>query len=497
MFSILSVVFFAVIQCNCVAVAENGTDTSRQTGFVSEPSGRGTFSLLWSCLSTLLICVWTAQHEDVPPSYFNYQDFFHVNAIITAVLPEWLPVYQVIRRLEVQRKWRDLKRRGFHCWTITHCFYAEMRGYALKGSFGLEELVILAQSGFMFELLTEQKYIDLHHSEVCDREFRLRGMQDLQWLYEEDHIQLSDISEASILDKSKTDKMAALLACGQSGWLIVQCIGRFYQNLPLSALEIATIGYVICTLITFAVSWKRPVGINTTTVIPLKRKIDFETIRATVKTKQHFVYVQESLNPTTDLIRSIEPIAQFEYMWQQYEALLSTRDVSGFHGIAKEINDLETQILILALNAMLEERKQQEWASIKQPLIIAIHYTCLPLALGCIGAWHALAWDVSFPTPTEKMLWHISCLVVSLAPLLLVPIFLFVFGLAILWYDDGHQTMASKIPRHRLLITAVYPLMVLYWVSRLYLFVEMFIGLRALPEGAYQTVNWSNYLPHI
>ena len=40
-------------------------------GYVSGPSGRGTLSLVVSCLSTLIICVWTALHLNVPPPRNN------------------------------------------------------------------------------------------------------------------------------------------------------------------------------------------------------------------------------------------------------------------------------------------------------------------------------------------------------------------------------------------------------------------------------------------
>jgi len=35
--------------------------------WVAEPQGRGTWSLLYSCVFTLVICVWTSIHLNVPP----------------------------------------------------------------------------------------------------------------------------------------------------------------------------------------------------------------------------------------------------------------------------------------------------------------------------------------------------------------------------------------------------------------------------------------------
>lgn len=35
-------------------------------GFVQQPEGRGTLSILFSCLLTLSLCVWSAVHLDLP-----------------------------------------------------------------------------------------------------------------------------------------------------------------------------------------------------------------------------------------------------------------------------------------------------------------------------------------------------------------------------------------------------------------------------------------------
>ena len=45
----------------------NGTN-SHSVGFVSDPKGRGTVSLVTSCVLTLFTCVWTAVHFNARPS---------------------------------------------------------------------------------------------------------------------------------------------------------------------------------------------------------------------------------------------------------------------------------------------------------------------------------------------------------------------------------------------------------------------------------------------
>jgi hypothetical protein len=49
----------------------NGTNLQR-VGFVSDPKGRGTVSLVTSCFLTLFTCVWTAVHFNARPAQSVY-----------------------------------------------------------------------------------------------------------------------------------------------------------------------------------------------------------------------------------------------------------------------------------------------------------------------------------------------------------------------------------------------------------------------------------------
>ena len=45
------------------------SNTSDTISWESEPNGRGTFSILGSCVITLTLCVWTAVHLNVPEEH--------------------------------------------------------------------------------------------------------------------------------------------------------------------------------------------------------------------------------------------------------------------------------------------------------------------------------------------------------------------------------------------------------------------------------------------
>lgn len=129
-----------------------------------------------------------------------------------------------------------------------------------------------------------------------------------------------------------------------------------------------------------------------------------------------------------------------------------------------------------------------------------------------------LAWNFEFPTPTERLIWRISA------------VYQIVFGLAgglSIWY--AHAVILPKrlekielfeypperrLPRLAWKLRNIHPdrdpdltlplrvilpnilFCVAYCLSRAYILVEDVIGLRSLPEDAFQVVSWSKYIPH-
>ena len=65
----------------------------------------------------------------------------------------------------------------------------------------------------------------------------------------------------SILDKSKADNIAKTLTCIQAFWIIIQSIARVASGLPLTFLEINTLGHVKCAQFMFLFWWDKPLEI--------------------------------------------------------------------------------------------------------------------------------------------------------------------------------------------------------------------------------------------
>jgi len=69
---------------------------------------------------------------------------------------------------------------------------------------------------------------------------------------------LPRISIEEIDDKSKAAGLAKTLVCLQAGWMVIQVIGRIAYGLPVTLLEVNTIGHVICALVLYVLWWHKP-----------------------------------------------------------------------------------------------------------------------------------------------------------------------------------------------------------------------------------------------
>ena len=101
------------------------------------------------------------------------------------------------------------------------------------------------------------------------------------------------------------------------------------------------------------------------------------------------------------------------------------------------------------------------------------------------GGIHCIAWSFAFPSPTEQLLWRISSIAITGIPLAVAGI---VFIRNQLDYDN---------PVSLILGITLILLIFLYPVSRILLLVLSLTTLRSLPPSAYQTVQWTTFIPHV
>lgn len=255
----------AIPLANSSLATSDSTSQAQYVGFVSDPNGRGTISLVISCLLTLLLCVWQALHLNVPKPGETLWENLLINILwitIGVYAPE-LVVFTAWRQWssakllgrivkeeeaksddtpdnnhtaephkstsnyfieEVSRHRCSLERR--YKWTETHSFFASTGGFAFDIDDEYDE--------------TGEKTTTFLPAE-CPRRLTLtaRGVALLARCG-----LLPDIPEEEIKDKSKANTMAKALVVLQASWMLIQVIGRLIDRLPVTLLEVNTVAHV-------------------------------------------------------------------------------------------------------------------------------------------------------------------------------------------------------------------------------------------------------------
>ncbi|GJE96416.1 hypothetical protein PsYK624_126130 [Phanerochaete sordida] len=269
--------------------SQNATLTNISS-WQAEPTQRGTWAIISTCLCTLLISVWSAIHVDVSPRRQKRAVLEKVRWFLVGLFaPEWLlyvaftqlcwtwelsrcakmdlPAGQLVpspapsERTGHKRKpsvWsmesEDASLVGTlvgqdeaetissrtsyfvrqHAWTLSHGFYAAMGGFVLDSSptpvFGTEDCLVVTPSMLLF---------------------LMAHAPDL----------IPDISQDHIQSLSKSNGLANLLVFAQLLYFLGSCIARPAQSLPFSLLELWTLSHTLAVLFVHIMWLKKPLDV--------------------------------------------------------------------------------------------------------------------------------------------------------------------------------------------------------------------------------------------
>jgi hypothetical protein len=277
-------------------------------------------------------------------------------------------------------------------WTLTHGFFAWMGGFML--------------------------YVDGMPRATLTPDELLRFVR-------EGSVEMPVIAEGDIEDRSKGDVLSKLVAILQLVWFIIQLIARCVQNLPVTLLEIDTLGLAALTCIAYGLWWKKPMNIG----------------------RPHIVHWKSGATtpPFHDSLASDKGHSALSI----FRSLLS--DWSP--------NDLTRKKIIIfiigGISGML------------------------------FGGIHCLGWNFLFPGHIEQLLWRVASIWIA-----------YLFG-AIMWCYLAERLWKSFTRRGPASPNRVATLIVISYISaRLTIIVLMVLSLRSLPPGVYDTVAWTQFIPH-
>lgn len=301
------------------------------------------------------------------------------------------------------------------------------------------------------------------------------------------------MSKEEINDLSKADVFAKLFACVQSVWLVVQSIARVSVGLPITQLELATIALVFCALIMYTLWWNKPFGVERTVTIFTIYDGDVSATIAAIKraSKIH-------TSPITDERKLLEKY----FKWRLNAAVLESSNPPPNLTLEK----LSTMALSPLEDAHMEDvvefgkalggimsttfRKSRR-IPVKLERNLA---TCITFfAAGTLfSAFHIGAWNWEFPTSTTRTIWRSFALTATGAGPLTVVVG--IVGVAISEKTSGISRINSM--SRWVTLGAIGLFAVAYILARLGLIVLIFYCFSSMPAAVYETVNWSQFLPH-
>ena len=249
-------------------------------------------------------------------------------------------------------------------------------------------------------------------------------------------------TEAEIKDKGKSDWLAKSLVLLQTLWFVMQCIARAIKHLPVTHLEIVTLAYAAMNFVIYVFWWNKPLNVN-------------RPVRVFRKSG-----VGESISeaPSEASRNGFQMIINFIIGIQDNYANLShKRRVPRFWANSTEKDHITADLIVLGVGI-------------------------------CFGAIHCIAWGFSFPTQPELLIWRVSSVAITAVPFY-IPLMV---GLCIWLF-----LMGFKIPGTIIGYISILPAAILYILARIFTLALAFTSLRDLPPGAFDTVHWTTFIPHV
>lgn len=413
-------------------------------GWQSGPNERGTADIIWSCFSTIFLCLWSMLHLNLPAPTDGYWTIFWRKArwlALGILAPEVPMLFACGQWSSAKRSVAEMERLGctLERWSLSHGFFADSGGILLQWS--------------------------------QDERFPVTAKQ-VAHLVRQGLIDVPDVPLKELQDKSKADMCTKALAAFQTAWLILQIVVRLAQHLPVTPLELSSAALALTSLTTLWFWLKKPLDAQTPYIIPLKQhseSIDYSKNAGSV------VEVElTSITSASSITLPFEHIEPNIYMSRRWSRRV-------FRWICQ---------------AGLQKAKLDRIPNDRDPQLLGLwQHITLGLSTAAFASIHFVDWHFHFVTRAEQWIWRGNCL--------LMWGLLAFYGTAevLICVREGYSKLGLDTGGgYKLRFPACLWFFVpggAYFVARFLLLGSVFAGLRALPKDAFQDVQWTNFLPHI
>jgi hypothetical protein len=521
LFLFFDLIFASSFNPNCTLPQEG-------TNYVNGPNVRGTFDILWNCLSIFLICSWNILHLNVPAERPRPRNF--VQKIWWAILDsrakvKWMlftilmPEFLVGKALN---DWMAAKATSIDMaefvagdgveWKRVHCYFCNMGGFVVDFSpltslllnegpekqsasealaSGLavpankESTVaskaVLSQSSLRSTVRTTESICDrlvqLVDNVLTDTERKVSRTQEVNLsrmkhkLWALDGCQLSYARSKGII-AALPNVSATYLETLNKGDALVKFLAVIQVSwliIQLIARKIAGLPSSQLEIATLAFSASSLI----TYLLFWNRPQGVETVTT----------IPAARFPSTDDLLYLSRNGP-RYLWTGRRTQGKIRDDMDLIPIP---NDAFPDIW----NIIPYSNESQIYNA------TGGNEEVLSLAFGAIfggtifGGLHCLAWKLHFPTQTEKIIWRACSIILSVLPIISIPP-------VVLWarYNGIEQDLISVAPWRRYVVASILIVFVVipYLLARLFIMIEIFRTLFFLPSEAF-IETWSGVFP--
>lgn len=478
---------------------------STLVGWQDPPGTRGTFDILKTCIGTVILLCWSTVPANVPSQRGGWWQQYRgkVALFLWSLLgPDFTFIVAMGQLNEAYRTKRKMTHReggAYSNWTLRQSFFLNMGGLHLR---------------FTDSATSCPRTIPV----TCRQLLHVQSLTGIR-------IDLAkagnDISVEEIEARNKLDGLARLIAIIQSTWFTIESLGRVAQGLFLTTLELTTLGFVVAMTACSICWWKKPIDVSRPIIIDVD--IDLPSIVAAAVTNGKEYDGRHGRTPLSFLDRNEGHVSR---AFQHYVQMLRTLRLIPGHQTRPQEDDCFASI----------EFPEFDFSFGGVVAIGGLLY--MSIFMG--------AWNYHFPSHLELVLWRIASVYTIVAGVLVMLVGGFYEVPAVRascrrrWSritralrhsdkgekekdnateldpadtEEGHQSSRQKRKGGRLVrnlrnnspeqdpaldmpLGFFVPFTIisaLYCLSRLYILVEEFAELRALPPSAYQTVNYGTY----
>ncbi|KAF4616964.1 hypothetical protein D9613_008727 [Agrocybe pediades] len=338
-----------------------------------------------------------------------------------------------------------------------------------------------------------------------DKPKRILEWKALMEYYEKGRVDLSEITEAAVDDRSKADAFGKCIAFIQTSWFIIQCIARFSDNrLVLTELELITAALAVLSLPMYCFWWNKPFNAEVPITIVLLDPIH------EIRSHQDSSIQDLSMQPDgydvlpiyTKAISKFRAfiLARIEFVrnnlltWDSLQKI-ALIPFNVFEYVRHHLSELGfyTPDYPYAMKVPMFYYSKR---LLSEDVFYHIQLGSF-LVAALFGAIHCAGWSdkMIFHTRAVSFLWRISSVIITGFPLLWI---LIVTWARVKDAVDGSEVLAKASEALTRVILLLYVSSVpLYIAARIILLILAFTELRYIPQGALNNIPWANALPFI